>query len=76
MFNFEAQIVIQFAFVAIFSGAHRKRVRCICDIPYLSIREKHQFVEHVEYFQSRLVDGQDNCTIRVRQLVQMRQKLH
>ncbi len=43
---------------------------------YLSIREQHQFVEHVEYLEARLVDGEDDCAVRVCQFVQVREKLH
>lgn len=33
------------------------------EFPYLSLTEKHDFIEHVEDLQPWLVDGEDDSTI-------------
>ena len=38
---------------------------------YLSIRQQHQPVEHVEDLGAWLVDGEDDGSVRVRQLAQL-----
>ena len=43
---------------------------------YLSIRKENQLVKHVEDLKSRLMDGENNRAIAVRQFVQMVQKLN
>lgn len=45
------------------------------EFPYLSLAEKHDLIEHVEYLQPWLMDSEDDSTIGASHSMKMSQKL-